>query len=83
MIGQGDQGPDIQSATFGAAYDCSFELRAERETGQNTSGRTYTVTYRVTDTVWQCDGRERHGDGGDEPRWGLGEKGQRTRDLFP
>ena len=40
--------PDIQDAVFGTD-DRTFSLRAERDTGHGSSGRIYTVTYRVTD----------------------------------
>ena len=49
VIGQGDKGPDVQGAAFGTD-DRTFALRAERETGLDSTGRVYTVTYRVTDT---------------------------------
>ena len=48
-IGKGDDGPDVQAAEFGTD-DRSFALRAERTTGLGSTGRSYTVTYRVTDT---------------------------------
>ena len=48
FLGQGDNAPDIQGATFGTD-DRTFSLRAERGTGQGRTGRVYTVTYRVTD----------------------------------
>jgi hypothetical protein len=38
---------DIRGATFGSA-DFHFKLRAERD--RRSSGRTYTVTYRATDS---------------------------------
>jgi hypothetical protein len=47
-IGKGDKGPDVQDAEFGSD-DRTFALRAERETGQGSTGRAYTVTYRVMD----------------------------------
>jgi hypothetical protein len=40
--------PDVQDAAFGTD-DRTFSLRAERDTGHGSSGRIYTVTYRVTD----------------------------------
>ena len=40
--------PDIQDAVFGTD-DRAFSLRAERDTSHGSSGRIYTVTYRVTD----------------------------------
>jgi hypothetical protein len=40
--------PDIQDAAFGTD-DRTFSLRAERDTGQGSTGRVYTITYRVTD----------------------------------
>jgi hypothetical protein len=39
---------DIQDAEFGTD-DRTFSLRAERDTGHGSTGRIYTVTYRVTD----------------------------------
>ena len=48
FLGQGDQAPDIQGAAFGTD-DRTFSVRAERGTGQGSTGRVYTVTYRVTD----------------------------------
>ena len=49
VIGQGDQGPDIQGANLGTD-DRVFSLRSERGTGKGSTGRVYTVRYRVTDT---------------------------------
>jgi len=40
--------PDIQGAAFGTD-DRVFSLRSERDTGKGSTGRVYTVTYRVTD----------------------------------
>ena len=48
FLGNGDQGPDIQGAAFGTD-DRAFQLRAERGTGQGSTGRVYTITYKVTD----------------------------------
>jgi uncharacterized repeat protein (TIGR01451 family) len=48
FLGNGDQGPDIQGAAFGTD-DRVFSLRSERGTGKGSTGRIYTVTYRVTD----------------------------------
>lgn len=46
-LGDGDTDHDIQGATIDT-FDRSFYLRAERA-GNNTAGRTYTVTYTATD----------------------------------
>jgi len=48
FLGAGDKGPDIDGAAFGTD-DRTFSLRAERDTGHGSTGRIYTVTYRVTD----------------------------------
>jgi hypothetical protein len=48
FLGTGDKGPDVQGATFGT-NDRVFQVRAERGTGTGSTGRVYTVTYRVTD----------------------------------
>jgi uncharacterized repeat protein (TIGR01451 family) len=49
FLGQCDRGPDIADAAFGTD-DRTFSLRAERGTGHGSTGRVYTVTYKVTDT---------------------------------
>jgi uncharacterized repeat protein (TIGR01451 family) len=49
FLGSGDKGPDIQGAALGTD-DRAFALRAERGTGQGSTGRVYTITYRATDT---------------------------------
>ena len=49
VIGSGDQGPDVEGASFGTD-DRSFSVRSERATGLGRTGRVYTVTYRVADT---------------------------------
>jgi uncharacterized repeat protein (TIGR01451 family) len=49
FIGNGDEGPDIENAAFGTD-DRTFSLRSERGTGKGSTGRVYTITYRVTDT---------------------------------
>jgi uncharacterized repeat protein (TIGR01451 family) len=56
VIGQGDRGPDIQGAALGTD-DRTFSLRAERGTGNGSTGRVYTVTYRVTDTSGNATNR--------------------------
>jgi uncharacterized repeat protein (TIGR01451 family) len=48
FLGQGDRGPDVEGAAFGTD-DRAFSVRAERGTGHGSTGRVYTVTYRVTD----------------------------------
>jgi uncharacterized repeat protein (TIGR01451 family) len=48
FLGQGDNAPDIEGAAFGTD-DRVFSLRSERGTGNRSTGRIYTVTYRVTD----------------------------------
>jgi uncharacterized repeat protein (TIGR01451 family) len=48
VIGTGDQGPDFEGAAIGTD-DRTFSLRAERATSKGSTGRVYTVTYRVTD----------------------------------
>ena len=48
FLGQGDNGPDIEGAAFGTD-DRTFSLRAERGTGKGSTGRVYTINYRVTD----------------------------------
>jgi len=45
-LGDGDKEDDIQNEELGTA-DLSFDLRAERS--GNGVGRTYTITYKVTD----------------------------------
>lgn len=48
FLGSGDKGPDIIDAAFGID-DRLFSLRAERATGRWSTGRVYTIVYRVTD----------------------------------
>jgi uncharacterized repeat protein (TIGR01451 family) len=48
FLGNGDKSPDIDGAAIGTD-DRTFELRSERGTGKGSTGRVYTVTYRVTD----------------------------------
>ena len=48
FLGNGDKSPDIAGAALGTD-DRTFELRSERGTGNGSTGRVYTVTYRVTD----------------------------------
>jgi uncharacterized repeat protein (TIGR01451 family) len=48
FLGQGDKSPDVMHATLGTD-DRRFSLRAERGTGRGSTGRVYTITYRVTD----------------------------------
>lgn len=47
-IGTGDKSPDIQGASIGTD-DRSFSVRAERATFNKSTGRVYTIVYRVTD----------------------------------
>jgi uncharacterized repeat protein (TIGR01451 family) len=48
FLGTGDKGPDIQGATVGTD-DRSFAVRAERGTGNGSTGRVYTIVYRAAD----------------------------------
>jgi uncharacterized repeat protein (TIGR01451 family) len=48
FLGQGDKSPDVMHAALGTD-DRRFSLRAERGTGRGSTGRVYTITYRVTD----------------------------------
>jgi uncharacterized repeat protein (TIGR01451 family) len=48
FLGNGDKGPDIVGAAFGTD-DRAFFLRAERGTRAHSTGRVYTIVYRVTD----------------------------------
>jgi hypothetical protein len=48
FLGNGDKGPDIDGAALGTD-DRAFALRSERGTGNGSTGRVYTITYRVTD----------------------------------
>jgi uncharacterized repeat protein (TIGR01451 family) len=48
FLGSGDKGPDIQGAAVGTD-DRSFSVRAERGTGNGSTGRVYTIIYRATD----------------------------------
>jgi hypothetical protein len=50
FLGQGDNGPDVEGAALGTD-DRTFSLRAERGTGQESTGRIYTITYQVTDNA--------------------------------
>lgn len=47
-LGTGDKSPDIQGASIGTD-DRSFSVRAERATFNKSTGRVYTIVYRVTD----------------------------------
>ena len=48
FLGNGDQGPDVSNAAFGTD-DRTISLRSERGTSGHSTGRIYTITYRVTD----------------------------------
>jgi uncharacterized repeat protein (TIGR01451 family) len=48
FLGNGDKGPDIEGADIGTDVRI-ISLRSERGTGQGSTGRVYTITYRATD----------------------------------
>jgi uncharacterized repeat protein (TIGR01451 family) len=48
FLGNGDKGPDVINAVF-STDDRAFDLRSERGTGGQNTGRIYTITYRATD----------------------------------
>lgn len=50
VLGNGDQGPDIQGADIGTD-DRTFSLRSERDTGHGSTGRVYTITYSAKDNA--------------------------------